>query len=244
MTEAGAEWALELTGVSKEFPVGARALDGISLRLARGRLAALVGPNGSGKTTVLKLLAGLIRPTSGTVRVGGHAAGSVPARAGLGYLPETPDYPGWLTGRELLRHLGRLSGLDGAGLDEAIARRAAWAGLRAVLDRPAQTYSSGQRQRLGLAQALLHDPALVLLDEPAAALDPGGIAGLADLLRRLRAERRTVVLSSHFLPQVEATCDHAWLLRAGRLIWEGDPTGAVALSQRFIELAPEDVAAG
>lgn len=232
MKTGGAGWALELAGVAKNFSGGVRAVDGITLRLEPGRMAALVGPNGSGKSTLLRLWAGLARPSEGEVKVLGSSPQDPAVRARVGYLPDAPVFPAWLSGREFLRYLGRLSGLAGGALEEAIERRADWAGLASVLDRRARTYSAGQRQRLGLAQALLHEPEVLLLDEPAAGLDPNGVATLGALLEDLRRDGRTIVFSSHFLPQVEALCDHAWLLREGRLIWEGEPAGT--LSERFL----------
>lgn len=229
--EAG--WALELAAVSKGYPGGVRAIEKISLRLAPGRMAALVGPNGSGKSTLLKLWAGLARPTAGGVKVLGADPALPAVRARLGYLPDAAALPDWISGREFLRYLGRLGGLAGRALEEAVGRRARWAGLETVLDRRARSYSAGQRQRLGLAQALLHEPAVLLLDEPAAGLDPTGMCALGELLEDLRKEGRTIVFSSHFLPQVEALCDHAWLLREGRLIWEGEPAGTLA--DRFLQ---------
>jgi ABC-2 type transport system ATP-binding protein len=241
MNSAKGGWALELSEVTKEFPGGARALAAVNLRLAPGRIAALVGPNGSGKSTVLKLLAGLVRPTRGAVRLLGRPAGDPAAQARLGYVPDAPTFPHWLTGREFLRYVGQLSGLAGTALEGAISRRAGWAGLEGILDRRARSYSAGQRQRLGLAQALLHDPEVLLLDEPAAGLDPAGVARLATLLAGLRGEGRTVVMSSHFLPQVESSCDYAWLLREGRVIWAGEPGGNLA--EQYVKVDATDVVA-
>lgn len=232
--------AIELVGVTKQYRGGVGALAAASLRLAGGSIGALVGPNGSGKSTLLKLAAGLLSPTSGTVEIAGRPAESAEARARLGYLPESPQFPAWLGVREFLRYVGALSGLRGADLEQAITHRLQWAGLADLGPRATGTLSTGQRQRLGLAQALLHEPAVLLLDEPAAALDPEGVAALAALLWRLRDEGRTVLFSSHFLPQVEAVCDRVWLLRAGRIVWTGAPGGVGELEQRFVAAGAND----
>lgn len=233
-------WAVEYSGVGQRYRGGVAALVRLDLRLAAGRAGALVGPNGSGKSTALRLAAGLLVPTTGEVRVRGHRAGTSAARAEIGYVPEAPHYPGWLRVREYLRHLGCLSGLAGAELDERIEARLQWAGLAAVAGRPLGELSQGQRQRFGLAQALLHDPAVLLLDEPAAGLDPLGVEQLAARLQELRAEGRTILLTSHFLPQVEDWCDQAWLLQGGRQIWSGAPD---QLQDQFRLLASADHAA-
>ncbi len=236
-------WAVELDGVTKHFRGGVRALDNATVRAAAGCIAALVGPNGSGKSTALKLAAGLLAPSAGRAAINGLDAASMDARAAIGYLPESPGYPGWLSVREFLAYCGRLSGLRGTGLDGAIAARLEWAGLSGLADRGAGTLSKGQGQRLGLAQALLHDPAVLLLDEPASGLDPVGVLELAGLLGRLRDAGKTVLLSSHFLPQVEAVCDRVFLLRAGRVAWEGPPGRPGELEELFVESARADAAA-
>jgi len=239
-TGAAEPWAVEFSGVGKVYRGGTAALSGLELRLGAGQAGALVGPNGSGKSTALRLAAGLIAPSSGEVRVRGQRAGTRAARADLGFVPEAPHYPGWLGVREYLRHLGRLSGLAGSELEDRVEARLRWAGLAGVATRPLGDLSQGQRQRFGLAQALLHDPAVLLLDEPAAGLDPLGVEQLTERLDQLRGEGRAILMTSHFLPQVEALCDQAWLLRAGRLIWEGEPG---RLQEQFRMLAdPADAA--
>jgi ABC-2 type transport system ATP-binding protein len=183
----------------------------------------LLGPNGSGKSTILKALAGLITPTRGTCRIFGHAAGSDAARALMGYLPESPQFSPHLTGREFLEYCAGLSSLAPAeavrGVDEVLG----WSGLGAAARQPLGTYSKGMVQRLGLAQAILHDPPLVLLDEPASGLDPEGRLALNQLIRALAARGRTVVFSSHLLAQAEAVCDRLALIGQGRLLAEGTP---------------------
>ncbi len=235
--------AVELADVTKHYGNGVRALEKVTLRVPAGSICALVGPNGSGKSTVLKLAAGLLEPTAGAVTIAGRPAGSTAARAGIGYLPEAPDYPGWLGVREFLEYCGILSGLEGAVLRDAIEARLEETGLAGLAERRAGTLSKGQRQRLGLAQALLHDPTVLLLDEPADGLDPHGMTAFAGLIGRWREAGRTVLLSSHFLPQVESLCDRAVLLHEGRVIWDGPPGAPGGLAERFVGLVPADAAA-
>ncbi len=218
--------AVEFASVTKEFrsdwwqtPV--RALAALNLQVPVGQIFGLIGPNGSGKSTALKLIAGLLRPTAGSCRVCGHAAGSTEARPRIGFLPEAPQFPRFLTARESLHYCGGLSGLRGASLALRTDDVLAWVGLTSAADREAGTYSKGMAQRLGLAQAILHDPAVVLLDEPASGLDPVGVRDLTRLLFRLEQTGKTVVLTSHFLVQLEDVCDRVALLHEGRLLREG-----------------------
>lgn len=218
--------AIEIAGVSKAYhpdwktgPVS--ALVDLTLEVPAGQIFGLIGPNGSGKSTVLKLIAGLLRPTAGTCCVGGHLAGSAAARAMIGFLPEAPHFPGFLTAGEFLKFCGGLSGLGGTALEQRTADVLAWAGLETAGNRRIGTFSKGMAQRLGLAQAVLHEPGVVLLDEPASGLDPLGVRELTQLLGRLKQAGTTVVLTSHFLVQMEEVCDRVALLHEGRLLREG-----------------------
>jgi ABC-2 type transport system ATP-binding protein len=184
----------------------------------------LLGPNGSGKSTTLKALAGLIAPTAGSCRIFGHAAGSDEARALVGYLPESPQFSPHLTGRGFLHYCAGLSAMEPAAAAGRIGEVLGWSGLAAeAADRNIGTYSKGMLQRLGLAQAVLHDPALVLLDEPASGLDPAGRLALGGLIRDLAAQGKTVVFSSHLLTQAGELCDRLAILGRGRLLAEGTP---------------------
>ncbi|MBI3884438.1 MAG: ABC transporter ATP-binding protein [Opitutae bacterium] len=218
--------AVTLTGVCKEFrpswrrpPV--RALDALTLSIPAGQIFGLIGPNGSGKSTALKIVAGLLSPTAGECRVFGDAAGSAGAKARLGFLPEAPHFPRFLTAREFLLYCGELSGLAGGELAGRADELLAWAGLAGAAERATGTFSKGMAQRLGVAQAVVHAPDVVLLDEPASGLDPVGVRGLTRLIRGLKQDGRTVVLTSHFLPQIEEVCDRVALLHEGRLLREG-----------------------
>lgn len=219
-----APWAVELAGFRKCFRPSwpgpsICAVEGLSLRLAPGQVLGLFGPNGSGKSTTLKALAGLLKPTAGECLVCGHPAGSDAARELVGYLPESPVFAPHLTGREFLAYCAGLSSLASGRVAEVVA----WSGLAEAADRRLSTYSKGMAQRIGLAQAVLHDPAVVLLDEPAGGLDPEGNLRLGRLIRDLAARGRTVVFTSHLLAQAEAWCDQIALLGRGRLLVAGTP---------------------
>jgi ABC-2 type transport system ATP-binding protein len=221
-------WAVELDGFTKSYRTGwtggrIHAVRGLALRLAPGQVLGLLGPNGSGKSTTLKALAGLIAPTAGACRVFGHAAGGPAARALVGYLPEAPQFPPHLTGRGFLEYCAGLSSLVPAETTRRVDAVLQWSGLAPVAGLKVGTYSKGMGQRLGLAQAVLHDPPLVLLDEPASGLDPEGRLALGALIRDLAARGRTVVFSSHLLSQAGELCDRLALLGGGRLLAEGTP---------------------
>ena len=213
---------LEIDSVTKEFGVQP-ALSGISARLASGAIG-LVGPNGAGKTTLLRLLLGLIPPTSGSLRVYGYdsAANPLAVRERVGYMPEHDCLIPSMTGVGFVAFMGRVSGLP----RELSLSRAhdvlQFVGIHEERYRRIQEYSVGMRQRVKLAQAIVHDPPLCLLDEPTAGLDPSGRAEMLDLLRTLiRLPNRNVVLSTHLLADVEGLCDQILLLNAGRLLAAG-----------------------
>jgi ABC-2 type transport system ATP-binding protein len=229
-------WAIELSGFVKRYATGwgrprTCAVQALTLRLAPGQVLGLLGPNGSGKSTTMKALAGLLRPSAGECRVFGQIAGSDAARALVGYLPDSPQFPAHLTGREFLHFCAGLSAIERAGVAGRVAEALRWVGLEAAADRKLGTYSKGMRQRAGLAQAVLHDPPLVLLDEPAGGLDPAGRLTLTRLIRDLAARGRTVVFSSHLLAQAEEVCDRIALLGAGRLLLEGTPADLLGTEQ-------------
>ena len=218
--------AIELAGFSKSYRTGwtggwLHAVRDLTLALAPGQVLGLLGPNGSGKSTTLKALAGLVSPTAGACRIFGHTAGSDAARALVGYLPESPRFSPHLTGREFLHYCAGLSSLEADRGTAKVEEVLQWSGLGEAAGRRLGTYSKGMMQRLGLAQAILHDPAVVLLDEPASGLDPEGRLALGGLIRDLAARGTTVVLSSHLLPQVAEICDRLAILGRGRLLAEG-----------------------
>ena len=218
--------AIDVTGLTKDFAAGApgarvRALDGVTLRVREGEIVGLLGPNGSGKSTLLKLILGLLAPTAGSCRLWGADPREPATRAAVGYLPEAPAFPPALTGFEVVRLQARLSGMSGAGLNERVGRALADVGLAAAMHQRAGGYSLGMGRRLGLAQALVHDPRLLILDEPASGLDPAGEAAVGALLQESRARSRTILLSSHLPGQAAGCCDRVVLLHRGRLVLEG-----------------------
>ena len=214
--------AIEVDALSKRYAGGVLALDALTMVVPSGSVFGLLGPNGAGKTTCLRLLAGMTRATRGSATVAGLqvASDGIAVRRRLGYLEQDPRVYGYLTGREQLRLLGRLHGLDGAILERAIADALDRVDLSAAADRHAGTYSGGMRQRLGIAGALVHRPPVVILDEPVSALDPEGRRDVLNLISDLRGEI-TVLFSTHVLADVERICDRVGILARGRLIVEG-----------------------
>jgi len=200
------------------------AVDALTLRVLPGEIYGLLGPNGAGKTTTILMLLGLTTPTSGTARVLGldpaHRALDVKRR--VGYLPDAVGFYGRLTGRENLRYTADLNGLPRDEAEAVIDDLLARVGLAGAADRPTSGYSRGMLQRLGIADALVKDPAVLILDEPTTSIDPAGVVELLALIRRLVAERGVgVLLSSHLLGQVERLCDRVGIFWRGRLLAEG-----------------------
>jgi len=221
------------------------AVADLSIAVGRGEVFGFLGPNGAGKTTSLKMLLGLIAPTSGGGTLLGRPLGDRAARAKVGFLPEHFRFQDWLTGRELLRFHGRLYGLSGRVLTEKAEALLARVDLRDAADRPIRGYSKGMTQRIGLAQALLNDPHIVFLDEPTSGLDPLGRLLVRDIIRELRAGGTSVFLNSHLLGEVEATCDRVVFVKQGRVVHElklGDEAAGLEVTLR-VENAPHDVLA-
>jgi len=200
-----------------------RAVDGISLAVQPGEMVGLLGANGAGKTTTLRVLATLLRPTAGTAVVAGCDAGTDPVgvRRRLGYVSATTGVPDRLTPREILASFGRLHGLADTPLTDRVERLIGQLGLAHCADRPAGRLSSGQRQRVSVGRALVHDPPALVLDEPTSALDVIGSRDLLDLLATLRAEGRAILLSTHRLHEIEHRCDRFVVIHGGRVVAAG-----------------------
>ncbi|KIZ37466.1 MULTISPECIES: ABC transporter ATP-binding protein [Rhodopseudomonas] len=220
--------AISVMHVEKNFRA-VRALRDVSFELAPGRLSALVGHNGAGKTTLIKLMLGLIRPTHGEVRSLGQdpAAGEFSARRWLGYLPESVAFNSALTGRETLSFYARLKQISPAAGDSLFER----VGLSNAADRRVGTYSKGMRQRLGLAQALLGQPRVLLLDEPTTGLDPALRQTFYEILGELRDAGATVLISSHALDELEGRAEHVLIMNQGHLVAQGTMAELRTISQ-------------
>ena len=216
-----ADAALDVRGLSKSY--GTRpALAEVDLRVEAGELVGLLGPNGAGKSTLTKVACGLVAPTSGGAQVCGWPAGAAPARRSLGYLAETFRFPGWATGNELLEFHQALAQSPGGDLERSEALEAV--GLADAANVRVEAMSKGMQQRLGIAQALLGSPRLLLLDEPTSALDPAGRRVVRDLLERQRSRGVSVLLNSHLLSEVELVCDRVVILSGGRVVTQGRPS--------------------
>ncbi len=199
------------------------AVDDISLTTYRGEAFGFLGPNGAGKSTVVKILTSLVAPTKGTVRVLGQPINHVQSRKRVGYLPEFPSFHRWLKAREFLEFHGRLFGLNGAYLDKRIREVLEMVGLSGRENQKLGTFSKGMLQRIGLAQAIIHKPELVILDELVSGLDPVGQRDMRDLLRELKTEGTSIFLNSHLLADVEAICDRVAIINQGRILKVGAP---------------------
>jgi ABC-type multidrug transport system ATPase subunit len=220
-----------------------RALSELDFTIAPGEIVALLGANGAGKTTTLKLLVGVTAPTWGRAEVCGRPAGDARIRGRIGYSPESPRFHEFLSVEDTLAYYAELSRIPKRDRHPEIARVVSLTGLDAVRGRRAGQLSKGEAQRLSVAQALLGDPPILVLDEPSSGLDPLGRVGMRRLLADCRDRRKTILLSSHILSDVELLCDRALILRRGMLVWSGtlrDRSGEVPLEQRFLELHSEE----
>jgi ABC-2 type transport system ATP-binding protein len=215
-----------LTNITKIFPAPLRrrsvvAVRDLNLEVAAGQIYGLLGPNGSGKSTTLKIILGLVTPTRGEARIFGRSTDSVASRESVGFLPESPYFHKFLTGEETLQFYGKLCGLRGPKLTKRVEELLALVGLTNARKRRLAGYSKGMLQRIGLAQALIQKPALLVLDEPTAAVDPAGVREIRDVILALKNRGVTVLLSSHLLGQVQEICDRVGILANGVLVREG-----------------------
>lgn len=232
--------AIEIENLTKDFRVGMRgvklrAVDNVTFSVNSGEIFGLLGPNGSGKSTTLKIILGLLRPTSGECRIFGKKSSDISVRSRIGFLPEAPYFYGYLTGRELVKYYARMSGVPDQKIEDATEDALALTGMTAAAARRVKTYSKGMLQRIGVAQAVVHNPDLVILDEPTAGIDPIGSAEIGDAIRVMKSRGKTVVLCSHLLGQIEELCDRVAIMNRGKLAVAG--TLDEVLTQRDKQLA-------
>jgi len=210
-------YVIETRGLSKRYARDVLAVDGLELRVRQGEVYGFLGPNGAGKTTTLRMLSGLLHPTSGSATVVGQPPGSPAGLAKLGAMVETPAFYPYLSGRDNLRVMARYTRTAASRIETVLKQ----VDLSDRARHRFKTYSTGMKQRLGVAAALLKDPELLILDEPTSGLDPQGTVEMRTLIRGIAREGRTVLLSSHLLNEVEQTCDRVGVIVKGHLVAEG-----------------------
>jgi ABC-2 type transport system ATP-binding protein len=233
MTDA----AVAIRGLTKIFPVPLHrhsivAVRDLNLRVEPGEVYGLLGPNGSGKSTTLKIILGLVSPSRGRTEIFGRDSRLVESREAVGFLPENPYFYKYLSGEETLRFFGRLCRLSGARLKNRTDELLELVGLTKARKRRLGTYSKGMLQRIGLAQALIHEPKLLVLDEPTAGVDPAGSRQIRDLIVDLKRRGITVLLSSHLLAQAQEICDRVGILADGALVREGRLEELIAIENQ------------
>lgn len=238
---------IEVDNLAKHFGA-VRAVNGVSFEARDGEVMGLLGPNGAGKTTTLRMLATVLRPTSGRAVVDGHDLLRAPekVRAAIGVLPENWGLYGRLTAREHLRYFGRLYGMDEAPLERRITELIALLEMGEYADRRCDPFSKGMKQKVALGRALIHNPKTMLLDEPTAGLDVMSARGIRDLIARFRDENRCVLFSTHLLGEAERLCDRVAIIHRGQIIAIGTPkdllrqTGQATLEEAFVQLVGVD----
>jgi ABC-2 type transport system ATP-binding protein len=220
------ETSIRVQGLSKTysrrlFKKGFKALDDVSIEVGRGSVFGLLGPNGAGKTTLIKILLGLVRDFEGQASLFDEPAGSVASRRRVGYLPEAHRLPTYLTGRQVMELFGQMCGRDMGFLRERIPTLLEKVGMAKDADRKMREYSKGMMQRIGLAQALIHEPELVFLDEPTDGVDPIGRAAIREIVMDLKSRGVTIFINSHLLMEVELMCDRVVIMDHGRILRQG-----------------------
>ena len=243
--------AVQIEGITKTFPVPLRrqrvmAVKNLSFSVQPGEVYGLLGPNGCGKSTTLKILLGLVTPNSGRALIFGQDSREYRSRRDVGFLPENPYFYKFLTAAETLAFYGKICGLSGKILTTRIDELIELVGLRDARDRRVGGFSKGMLQRIGLAQALIQDPGLVVLDEPTAGVDPAGSHQIRDLILDLKKRGKTVLLTSHLLEQVQEICDRVGIMARGEMIREGSLDDLVRVKNQtefVIENAPPELAA-
>jgi ABC-2 type transport system ATP-binding protein len=234
--------AIEILGLTKDYSVGfwrkraRRSLDNLTLQVQEREVFGFLGPNGAGKTTTLKLLMGLIFPTAGTARIRGKSIDDVRMHREIGYLPEQPYFYDYLTARELLDYYARFSGYSAVERGERVERFLERVGLAAAGNVQLRKFSKGMLQRAGIAQAILHDPQVIFLDEPMSGLDPVGRREVRDIILDLKKQGRTVFFSTHILSDAEMLCDRVGVLAGGKLQGVGTPSEIVSVEVHAMEI--------
>src|SRR5277367_24603 len=234
--------AIEILGLTKDYPLGfwqrrsRRSLDNLTLEVERGEVFGFLGPNGAGKTTTLKLLMSLIFPTSGTARIRGRSIGDIEMHREIGFLPEQPYFYDYLTARELLDYSARFFKFTASDRRERVTRFLERVGLSAAADVQLRRFSKGMLQRVGIAQAILHDPQVIFLDEPTSGLDPVGRREVREIILDLKKQGRTIFFSTHILSDAEMLCDRVAVLLGGKLQGVGAPRELVSMEVQGMEI--------
>jgi len=237
-----AQAAIEIESLSKEYPYGflhlkkKKSLEDLTMRVEDGEVFGFLGPNGAGKSTTIKLLMRLIFPTSGTARILGKSIDDVSMHASLGYLPEQPYFYDYLTAYEVLDYFARFHGLTASDRRARVNAMLKKVGLDTAKKIQLRKYSKGMLQRVGLAQAILHQPQVVVLDEPMSGLDPLGRREVRDIILELKREGRTVLFSTHVLADAEMLCDRVGVIVGGRLRGVGAPRDLVDIKAQGMEI--------
>jgi len=239
--------AVEIQGLTKDYASGfwrkrmRRSLDHLTLQVEEGEVFGFLGPNGAGKTTTIKLLTGLIFPTAGTARIRGRSIDDVRMHREIGFLPEQPYFYDYLTGRELLDYYARFFGYSASERRERVTRFLQLVGLASAADTQLRKFSKGMLQRAGIAQAILHDPRVIFLDEPMSGLDPVGRREVRDIIHELKNLGRTVFFSTHILSDAEMLCDRVAVLVDGKLRGVGAPGEVVSMEIQGMEILFETI---
>jgi ABC-2 type transport system ATP-binding protein len=218
---AASNLAIDLHDVTKVYRGRVHALQGIEMRVGRGEVFGLLGPNGAGKSTLVKIMMSVVRPTFARGTILGNPVAHKPTLARVGYLPENHRFPRYLTGRQVLDFFGAMSKVDRATRKRRAAELLDTVGMTGAADRKISTYSKGMAQRIGLAQAMMNDPDLIVLDEPTDGVDPQGRRDIREVLTRLRAGGKTVFINSHLLSELEVMSDRVAILVGGRVARQG-----------------------
>src|ERR1700704_2183169 len=230
-----AEAVIEIENLTKDYPYGflqlkkKRSLEGLTMQVQAGEVFGFIGPNGAGKSTTIKLLMGLIFPTAGSARILGKPVSDIEMHRNIGYLPEQPYFYDYLTAAEVLDYFARFHDFGAAERRERVERMLKKVGLESAGRIQLRKYSKGMLQRVGLAQAILHQPELVVLDEPMSGLDPVGRREVRDIILELKKEGRTVLFSTHILSDAETLCDRVGVIVGGKLRGVGTPAELVGI---------------